>query len=266
MKPRGKALRAFTLIALLVVIAIIVLLVAMLLPALARARSQAKRIQCISNQKQLATTWVLYAADNNDQVAANGQNAFPDPTTKFWIQGYFYDQFQTTNNSYIVDPRYALFANYLKTTRVYVCPSDRDTVTVSGKKYPRMRSYALNVYVGWLGPWDTRLAYNFRVFKKQAEMTARMPSGTFLFCDVNPNSICWPYFGVQMTTDSFFNFPGSSHNFGAVISFSDGHVETHRWKDSRTITAYSADYHRHADPSSRNADIAWLRERATVPR
>lgn len=264
MKPSGKTLHAFTLIELLVVMAIIAILAAMLLPALAKAKMQARRIQCIGNQKQLAATWMLYVADNNDWVAANGQSSTPNTTTRYWIQGCFYDPIQTTNKTYLLDPRYALFANYLKTAQVYVCPGDRPNVKVAGVEYPRLRSYALNAYVGWIGAWDPRLEANYRVFSKHSQIPSRMPAGTFLFCDVNPNSICWPYFGVQMAADRFFNFPGASHNRAAVISFSDSHVETHRWTDARTVTAASPDYHKHADASPGNQDLAWLRARTTV--
>src|SRR6266496_1268425 len=111
MRPENRPSRAFTLIELLVVIAILAILAALLLPALAKARQQSKRIQCISNQKQLATTWLLYVTDNYDWIASNGNSSNPNTTTKFWIQGYFYDPVQTTNKSYILDPRYALFAN-----------------------------------------------------------------------------------------------------------------------------------------------------------
>ena len=58
----------FTLVELLVVISIIALLMAILLPALARAREQGKRIVCLSNLKQLTLAWMTYASANNDKI------------------------------------------------------------------------------------------------------------------------------------------------------------------------------------------------------
>ncbi len=270
MRATRAECRAFTLIELLVVIAIIAILASLLLPTLARAKATAKRVQCINNQRQLVVAWATYASDASDRLPNNGEFDTPSTTHRLWVQGAFFYADAVTSSAYLLDPKYAQFASYIKNINVYVCPTDAQTVALSGSTYPKLRSYSMNAYVGWLDPWvqpfDTRLASGYRIFRKHSQVgAAAMPSGLFLFGDVHPSSICWPYFGVQMAKDSFFNFPGSSHNRGAVFSFADGHAEHHRWRDPRTITAYSASYHNHADSSPGNADLAWLRIRTTVP-
>ena len=81
--PRNRAgeciepsapIRAFTLIELLVVIAIIAILAALLLPALARAKAQAQRVNCVSNLKQWGLAMHLYGSDNSDGIPRDGMD------------------------------------------------------------------------------------------------------------------------------------------------------------------------------------------------
>ncbi len=119
----------FTLIELLVVIAIIAILAAMLFPVFARARESARKIQCLSNVKNVALAMQMYLTD---------YDAFPpaehDPSMiAFWESGgakggspsektqncspYQY----TRGNPFL---RWAvILEEYVKNRDVYRCPS-----------------------------------------------------------------------------------------------------------------------------------------------
>jgi prepilin-type N-terminal cleavage/methylation domain-containing protein/prepilin-type processing-associated H-X9-DG protein len=63
---------AFTLIELLVVIAIIAILAAILFPVFAQAREKARGISCLSNVKQIGTSFYMYVQDYDETTPSLG--------------------------------------------------------------------------------------------------------------------------------------------------------------------------------------------------
>ena len=70
-----RTFRAFTLIELLVVIAIIAILASILFPVFAQARENARKTDCVSNEKQIGLAFALYVQDYDERYCAQPADA-----------------------------------------------------------------------------------------------------------------------------------------------------------------------------------------------
>ncbi len=138
---------AFTLIELLVVIAVIALLVAILIPALGRAREQAKKVVCEAHMKGLGVALRMYVDDYGKTHKSPNQGLWDNA----WEQ-------PAVVRKYRADEPYAYwgiaYEPYAKNKKIFRCPSTRrvDDWPENGwgiayQRYFQYCSYGLNGYI-----------------------------------------------------------------------------------------------------------------------
>jgi prepilin-type N-terminal cleavage/methylation domain-containing protein/prepilin-type processing-associated H-X9-DG protein len=275
-KAQARFQRGFTLIELLVVIAIIAILAGLLLPALARAKTKAQGIQCLTNHRQLLLAWRMYVEDNREVL----------PDVKHgpseWCGGWLdFDGGNAENWNLDLNLRTSILWQYCgKSVAIFKCPGDKSTVNVRGQVMPRVRTMSMLNWVGGRGEnrpmnWSNTTYGNsageYLIYQRSSDLRDPGPSRTIVFLDEREDSINDGMFVVDMlvfpnSTQSIVDYPASYHGGAGGFSFADGHSETKKWKTARLLEKPLNNVVRpYPTPlgGEVNPDVVWMQERST---
>ena len=264
--------RGFTLIELLVVIAIIAILMAILMPALNIAREQAQGVACMSNQKTMGLAYVMYADDNDSSMCGGMARYAPINGIPTWVmppldyQGVgSYNQMpsgavtlQQRHNGL----REGVLFPYIKDVGAYHCPGDdrirRGTSNGRRPEHLLYRSYSLPDYLKAVARSDPKKLTDFASQATKLLFVEEIYDAP----GANHNVDGWSY---KPRTNSLWDPLGVFHSNSCTFSYMDGHDDTKKWTDKRTVIyftsrsqAASMGFGKNTQFNPPNEDLLWL--------
>jgi prepilin-type processing-associated H-X9-DG protein len=165
----------------------------------------------------------MYVEDHNDWLVPNNPPNYGGGTLATWAWGDIrYGNPDGTNIDYIIGQREGSLGPYVKTYRIFKCPTDRSqTKLTDGNSYPRVRSYSMNMFMGTTirdgsGPDDNV----WTIFMKQSDLNIGPRPELFVFMDVH--EVFLDKCGFDLSNDVglyhevWHNLPASRHGGSGV--------------------------------------------------
>ena len=197
-RPTGSAARAaFTLLELMLVMLIIAILAALLLPALEKAKARAKRIECVSQLRQVGNAFQMFAHDHGSafpfQVSTN------EGGSREFVQGGF----ALGDNFYFAYRHFQVISNELGLPRLLVCPADRGRTNAPG--FPVLRNDNISYFAGVTADYSKPDS----LLSGDGNLADGAGSGAIL----------------KLATNGAATWTSGCHEYKGNILFADGHVE-----------------------------------------